>query len=97
MIVLRNTPAAIALLDFMVAQAISFIFWVPTIMVNIANQDLLAKWKLEALRKGYLAERDRRWTPTLDDTYGKGNWVRCSVCPLDATGHEVYHHLGHHA
>lgn len=43
------------LLDFMVAQAISFIFWVPTIMVNIANQDLLAKWKLEALRKVFFA------------------------------------------
>jgi amino acid adenylation domain-containing protein len=43
------------LLDFMVAQAISFIFWVPTIMVNIANQDLLAKWKLESLRKVFFA------------------------------------------
>lgn len=43
------------LLDFMAAQAISFIFWVPTIMVNIANQDLLAKWKLEALRKVFFA------------------------------------------
>ena len=43
------------LLDFMVAQAISFIFWVPTIMVNIANQNLLAKWKLEALRKIFFA------------------------------------------
>ena len=39
----------------MVAQAISFIFWVPTIMVNIANQDLLAKWKLAALRKIFFA------------------------------------------
>jgi non-ribosomal peptide synthetase component F len=43
------------LLDFMVAQAISFIFWVPTVMVNIANQNLLAKWKLEALRKVFFA------------------------------------------
>src|ERR1035437_2946513 len=43
------------LLDFMVAQAISFIFWVPTIMVNIANQDLLAKWKLASLRKVFFA------------------------------------------
>jgi D-alanine--poly(phosphoribitol) ligase subunit 1 len=39
------------LLDFMVAHEISFIFWVPTIMVNIANQKLLAKRKLAALRK----------------------------------------------
>ena len=43
------------LLDFMVAHAISFIFWVPTIMVNIANQNLLAKWKLEALQKVFFA------------------------------------------
>ena len=43
------------LLDFMVAQAISFIFWVPTIMVNVANQNLLGKWKLEALRKVFFA------------------------------------------
>jgi amino acid adenylation domain-containing protein len=45
----------VKLLDFMAAQAISFIFWVPTIMVNIANQDLLAKWKLAALRKIFFA------------------------------------------
>jgi amino acid adenylation domain-containing protein len=43
------------LLDFMTAQAVSFIFWVPTIMVNIANQDLLAKWKLAALKKIFFA------------------------------------------
>ncbi len=34
------------LLDFMAAQGISFLFWVPAIMVNIANQNLLAKCKL---------------------------------------------------
>ena len=45
----------VKLLDFMVAQSISFIFWVPTIMVNIANQDLLTKWKLESLRKVFFA------------------------------------------
>jgi D-alanine--poly(phosphoribitol) ligase subunit 1 len=43
------------LLDFLVTQHISFIFWVPTIMVNIANQNLLAKWKLPALRKVFFA------------------------------------------
>ncbi len=39
------------LVEFMAAQKINFIFWVPTIMVNIANQDLFAKWKLESLKK----------------------------------------------
>jgi D-alanine--poly(phosphoribitol) ligase subunit 1 len=39
------------LVEFMAAQAISFIFWVPTIMVNIANQNLMEKWKLIHLKK----------------------------------------------
>jgi amino acid adenylation domain-containing protein len=39
------------LLEFMSVHAVSFIFWVPTIMVNIANQDLLATCKIAALRK----------------------------------------------
>ena len=43
------------LLEFVVAQRISFIFWVPTIMVNIANQDLLANCKLDGLRKVFFA------------------------------------------
>jgi acyl-coenzyme A synthetase/AMP-(fatty) acid ligase len=43
------------LLEFLEAQAISFIFWVPTVMVNIANQNLLAKWKLVSLRKIFFA------------------------------------------
>ena len=45
----------VKLLEFMVAQAINFIFWVPTIMVNIANQDLLAKGKPASLRKVFFA------------------------------------------
>ncbi len=45
----------VKLLEFMAAQGITFIFWVPTIMVNIANQDLLARCKLEALRKVFFA------------------------------------------
>ena len=39
------------LVEFLAAQSISFIFWVPTIMVNIANQDLLGQRKLDQLRK----------------------------------------------
>jgi amino acid adenylation domain-containing protein len=37
--------------EFLAANAINFIFWVPTIMVNIANQDLLQKAKLQNLKK----------------------------------------------
>jgi D-alanine--poly(phosphoribitol) ligase subunit 1 len=39
------------LVDFIATQPINFIFWVPTVMVNIANLDLLAKVKLERLSK----------------------------------------------
>jgi amino acid adenylation domain-containing protein len=39
------------LLDYMAAESISFIFWVPTVMVNIANQDLLEKIPQPCLRK----------------------------------------------
>jgi acyl-coenzyme A synthetase/AMP-(fatty) acid ligase len=39
------------LMEFMSVHAVSFIFWVPTIMVNIANQDLLATCKIAALNK----------------------------------------------
>lgn len=38
------------LLEFMGQQAISFIFWVPSIMVNISNQDLLEEFDLTALK-----------------------------------------------
>src|SRR6266850_1891749 len=39
------------LVEFVATQPINFIFWVPTIMVNIANLDLLAKFNLERLQK----------------------------------------------
>jgi amino acid adenylation domain-containing protein len=39
------------LVEFVATRPINFIFWVPTIMVNIANLDLLAKFKLDGLEK----------------------------------------------
>jgi len=39
------------LVEFVATQPIDFIFWVPTIMVNIANLDLLSKIKLQKLNK----------------------------------------------
>ncbi len=41
----------VKLVDFLATRPINFIFWVPTIMVNIANQDLLAKVKLDRIKK----------------------------------------------
>jgi len=43
------------LLEFMAAQAISFIFWVPSIMVNISNQGLLETFDASALRTVFFA------------------------------------------
>jgi amino acid adenylation domain-containing protein len=39
------------LVEFVATHPINFIFWVPTVMVNIANLDLLAKTRLERLTK----------------------------------------------
>jgi D-alanine--poly(phosphoribitol) ligase subunit 1 len=39
------------LVEFVATQPINFIFWVPTIMVNIANLDLLEKIKLDRVTK----------------------------------------------
>jgi D-alanine--poly(phosphoribitol) ligase subunit 1 len=39
------------LVEFVATQPINFIFWVPTVMVNIANLDLLATCNLERLSK----------------------------------------------
>ena len=39
------------LLELLEQQKVNFIFWVPTIMVNIANMDILTKYNLSALKK----------------------------------------------
>jgi amino acid adenylation domain-containing protein len=39
------------LLEYLAKESVSFIFWVPTVMVNIANQELLEKIPQPALRK----------------------------------------------
>lgn len=43
------------LMKFLADQAINFIFWVPSIMVNIANQSLLDKFDLGALKTVFFA------------------------------------------
>ncbi len=39
------------LLEFLASQAVSFIFWVPSIMVYISNQNLLGKFDLGGLKQ----------------------------------------------
>lgn len=45
------TTFPVKLVEFLAANPVNFIFWVPTIMVNIANLDLLAKIKLDRIKK----------------------------------------------
>ena len=46
-------PAKI--LEVLEQQKVNFLFWVPTIMVNIANMDLLSSFRLESLRTVWFA------------------------------------------
>jgi amino acid adenylation domain-containing protein len=45
----------VKILEILKNENVSFIFWVPTIMVNIANMDLLSKIELPALRTVWFA------------------------------------------
>ncbi|WP_165176382.1 amino acid adenylation domain-containing protein [Desulfovibrio sp. ZJ369] len=45
----------VRLLELMAALRVTFLFWVPTIMVNIANMDLLARVSLPDLRMAWFA------------------------------------------
>ena len=47
----QHATFPVRLVEFLATNPINFIFWVPTIMVNIANQDLLAKVELDRIRK----------------------------------------------
>ena len=53
MTVVPETLAAFPtrLVEFIASEPVNFLFWVPTIMVNIANQDLLAGVNLERIKK----------------------------------------------
>lgn len=45
----------VKLVGYLSAHSISFIFWVPTIMVNIANQDLMDGAKVDCLKRIFFA------------------------------------------
>lgn len=45
----------VRMLELMAKHKVSYLFWVPTIMVNIANMDLLSKISLPSLRKVWFA------------------------------------------
>lgn len=75
-VVLPENMAAfpIKILEEMQRTKVSFIFWVPTIMVNIANMDLLTKVNLESLKLVWFAgevfptKQFNYWKKTLPHT-----------------------------
>lgn len=75
-VVLPENMAAfpIKILEEMQRTKVSFIFWVPTIMVNIANMDLLTKVNLETLKLVWFAgevfptKQFNYWRKTLTQT-----------------------------
>lgn len=62
------------LLNYMREKKINFIFWVPSIMVNIANMDLLTKIRLDTLKNVWFAgevfptKQFNYWQDNLPDT-----------------------------
>ena len=75
-VILPDTMAAFPanLLKLMSEKSISFIFWVPTIMVNIANLDLLSRIPLPELKTVWFAgevfptKQFNYWKKQLSDT-----------------------------
>ena len=41
-------------------------------------------------------QRDARFAPLNDRTWGEGNWLRCPICAPDSEGRQVYHHVNAH-
>jgi len=62
------------ILKLMLEKSVTFIFWVPTIMVNIANMDLLSKFHLPDLKTVWFAgevfptKQFNYWKKNLDGT-----------------------------
>lgn len=57
LVLIPDTLAAfpIKILNLLEVHEVTFLFWVPTIMVNIANMDLLSKMQLPNLKKVWFA------------------------------------------
>ena len=51
----QHAAFPVRLLEYLKEKSVTFIFWVPTIMVNIANMDLLNKVQLNSLKTIFFA------------------------------------------
>lgn len=76
LVLIPDTLAAfpIKILNILEQQKVTFLFWVPTIMVNIANMDLLTKVSLPRLKTVWFAgevfptKQFNYWKNNLDET-----------------------------
>lgn len=80
------------MLELMVTRKVSFIFWVPTIMVNIANMDLLHQIPLPALKMIWFAGEV---FPTAKFNYWRAHLPQATFAnfygPIEITLDCVYH------
>lgn len=75
-VVIPDTLSAfpIKILEILKQQCVSYIFWVPTIMVNISNRDLLSELELPTLKKVWFAgevfptQKFKYWAEKLPNT-----------------------------
>jgi amino acid adenylation domain-containing protein len=94
LILLPETLAAfpIKILEIIKKKQVSFIFWVPTIMVNIANMNLFADLKLPSLRTIWFAGEV---FPTKQFNYWKKHLPHCVFAnlygPIEITLDCTYH------
>lgn len=51
----QYSPFPAKIIDYLVKAKVTFIFWVPTIMVNISNMDILSKFDLRRLKLVWFA------------------------------------------
>lgn len=80
-VLIPDTLAAfpIRILEILEKENVSFLFWVPTIMVNIANMELLDKIKLASLKTVWFAGEV---FPTKQFNYWKNNLKDCLFANL---------------
>lgn len=82
------------MLQYIKDKNVSYLFWVPTIMVNIANMDLLSKIPMQSLRMIWFAGEV---FPTVKFNYWKRNLPQCRFVnfygPIEITLDCLFHEV----
>lgn len=66
--------------------------WISGFRAERRRRSSVDRWPLPTDQRA----RDIWFAPGNNALWGEGNWVRCSVCPHDEAGCEVYHHKEFH-